>query len=72
MITTELISANALRIVAPDKLKADDFLQIAPQIDARISQYGKIKLLIDAPGLMLNLLNRLLQNSKIRSRKVSM
>jgi len=50
MIKTELISANALKIVAPDKLKADDFRQIAPQIDSLISQYGKIRLLIDASG----------------------
>ena len=44
MIKTELISANALKIVAPDKLKADDFYQIAPQIDSLISQRGKIRL----------------------------
>jgi hypothetical protein len=50
MIKTEIISANALRIVAPDKLKADDFRQIAPQIDSLIGQYGKIRLLIDASG----------------------
>ena len=28
MIKTETISANALRIVVPDKLKVDDFRQI--------------------------------------------
>ena len=50
MIKTELISANALRIIAPDKLKADDFRQIAPQGDSIISRYGKIRLLIDASG----------------------
>ena len=50
MIKTEIISANALKIVAPDKLKADDFHQIAPQIDSLISQHGKIRLLIDASG----------------------
>jgi type II secretory pathway component PulK len=50
MIKTEIISANALRIIAPDKLKADDFRQIAPQIDSLISQHGKIRLLIDASG----------------------
>ncbi len=38
MIKTELISANALKIVAPDKLKADDFRQIAPQIDSLITR----------------------------------
>ena len=50
MIKTEIISANALKIVAPDKLKTDDFRQIAPQIDSLISQHGKIRLLIDASG----------------------
>jgi hypothetical protein len=50
MIKTEIISANALKIVAPDKLQADDFRQIAPQIDSLISRHGKIRLLIDASG----------------------
>jgi len=50
MIKTEIISANTLRIVAPEKLKADDFRQIQPQIDSIISQQGKIRLLIDASG----------------------
>ena len=48
MITTEIISANALRITLPDKLNADDFHHIAPQIDSLISQHGQIRLLIDA------------------------
>ena len=34
----------------PEKLKADDFRQIAPQIDSLISKNGKIRLLIDASG----------------------
>jgi len=50
MIKTEILSANALRIIAPDKVKADDFRQIAPQINSLISQHGKIRLLIDASG----------------------
>jgi hypothetical protein len=50
MIKTEPISGNALRIVAPEKLKACDFRQIAPQVDSLITQYGKIRLLIDAFG----------------------
>src|SRR5471030_3178247 len=50
MIKAELISANALRITAPDKLHADDFRHIAPQIDSLIRQYGTIRLLIDATG----------------------
>jgi hypothetical protein len=48
MIKTEIISPNILRIVVPVKLKVDDFLQIAPQVDSIIRQYGKLRLLIDA------------------------
>ena len=50
MIKTEIISGNALRIVMPNKLKADDFRQIAPQIDSLISEHGQIRRLIDASG----------------------
>ncbi len=50
MIKTEMISANAVRITAPEKLQVDDFRHIAPQIDSLISQHGKIRLLIDASG----------------------
>ena len=50
MIKTETISADTLRIIAPEKLKADDFRQIASQIDSLIQQHGKIRLLIDACG----------------------
>jgi hypothetical protein len=50
VIKTGIISGNVLRISAPEKLKADDFRQIAPQVDSVISQYGKIRLLIDASG----------------------
>jgi hypothetical protein len=48
MITTEPISACALKITVSEKVKADDFRQIAPQIDSLIQQQGKIRLLIDA------------------------
>jgi hypothetical protein len=48
MIKAEIISANVLRIIAPKKLEADDFREIAPKIDSLISQYGKIRLLVDA------------------------
>jgi len=50
MIKTELISSNVLKIIAPEKLQAGDFRQIAPQVDSLISQHGKIRLLIDASG----------------------
>jgi len=41
MIKTDIISGNVLRILAPEKLKVDDFRQIAPQVDSIISRYGK-------------------------------
>jgi hypothetical protein len=50
MIRIEVISTNALRITMPERLKADDFRQIAPEIDSLISQHGQIRLLIDASG----------------------
>ena len=50
MIKIEIISANALKIMVPVKLQADDFGQIAPQIDSVIRQCGKVRLLIDASG----------------------
>jgi hypothetical protein len=50
MIKIEPISANAMRITVPDKLKSDDFSLLAPQIDSLITQYGTIRLLIDASG----------------------
>lgn len=48
MIKTEAISANTLKITVPEKLKADDFRQIAPQVDSLIRKHGKVRLLIDA------------------------
>jgi hypothetical protein len=48
MIKVEVISTNALRIIVLKKLKADDFRQIAPQVDSFIRKHGKIRLLIDA------------------------
>jgi hypothetical protein len=48
MIRTEAISPNALKIIVPEKLKVEDFRQMAPQVDSIIRQYGKIRLLIDA------------------------
>jgi len=41
MIKIEVISGNAVKVKAPDKLKADDFLEIAPQIDSLINSMGK-------------------------------
>ena len=50
MIKADIISANALRIIAPKRLKAEDFRQLRPQIDSLINQHGKIRLLIDGSG----------------------
>jgi hypothetical protein len=48
MIQIEKISDNILKITPPEKLAIGDFPAIAPQIDAVIAQYGRVKLLIDA------------------------
>ena len=48
MIKSELIAPDALRITVPERLRADDFREIAPQVDSLIKQRGKIRLLIDA------------------------
>jgi len=39
---------RALKITVPEKVKADDFQQLASQIYPLIRQQGKIRLLIDA------------------------
>jgi hypothetical protein len=48
MIRTEIICPNTLRILIPEKLQADDFAEIAPQVDSVINAHGRIRLLIDA------------------------
>lgn len=48
MIRTEIISPNTLRILIPEKLQADDFAKIAPQVDFVIDAYSRLRLLIDA------------------------
>jgi hypothetical protein len=48
MLKVDVVSANAVKITVPKKLKADDFPQIAPQIDLLVRQRGQIRLLIDA------------------------
>jgi hypothetical protein len=50
MIKAETISHNALKVTLPEKLAAEDFLEIAPQVDGMIERHGKIRLLIDASG----------------------
>ena len=48
MIKIETVRDNVIRVTAPEKLKADDFQKIAPQVDLILQRYGKVKLLIDA------------------------
>lgn len=50
MIKAEVLSSGVLRLTIPERLEADDFRQIAPQIESLLKQYGKIRLLIDASG----------------------
>src|SRR5664279_4326049 len=51
MIQIETLSPDTLKITPPTKLKADDFVAIAPQIDELIRKQGQIRLLIDATAL---------------------
>ena len=51
MITTEVIAPSVLKIVAPEKLSANDFADLAPQVESIMKQQGKVRLLIDASRL---------------------
>ena len=51
MIKTEVIAPDALEIIVPERLKVDDFRQLAPQVEAIINKHGKIRLLIDGTRL---------------------
>jgi len=51
MIKTEVIAPGVLKIVAPQKLAADDFAELAPKVEALMTQQGDIRLLIDASRL---------------------
>ena len=51
MIKTDVIAPGVLKIVAPVKLNAEDFSDLAPQVEAILEQQGKIRLLIDATHL---------------------
>lgn len=47
MITLAVLSENVVKVTAPEKLQADDFRKIAPQIDSILAQHGKIRLVVD-------------------------
>lgn len=51
MIKLEDLGAGVLKITAPAKLSSDDFLDLAPDVDAAIKQHGAVRLLIDASRL---------------------
>jgi hypothetical protein len=51
MIKTEILGPNVLKIVAPERLKADDFREVAPTVDSMIERHGQIRLLVDASRL---------------------
>ncbi|MEP7209342.1 MAG: STAS/SEC14 domain-containing protein [Alphaproteobacteria bacterium] len=51
MIKTERIFPNILKIVAPERLRADDFRELAPEVDAIVQNEGGIRLIIDATRL---------------------
>jgi len=51
MLKTDILAPGVLKIVAPETLYADDFLALAPQVDAIVKDYGEIRLLIDASSL---------------------
>ena len=51
MIQTEVIAPDALKIIAPEKLKTSDFNQVAPLLESIIQRHGKVRLLIDASHL---------------------
>jgi len=47
MIKLTVVSGNIVRVTAPEKLKADDFRTIAPQVDSILAQHPKIRLMVD-------------------------
>ena len=51
MIKSEVIGTDTLKLVAPNKLRAGDFLEVAPKVDALIAKNRTIRLLIDASKL---------------------
>jgi hypothetical protein len=48
MIKIENTTSNVLKVTVPATLKADDFKEIAPEVEKLIQKFGKIRLLLDA------------------------
>jgi hypothetical protein len=51
MLKTQFVAPGVLKIIAPEKLDADDFADLTPEIESVIKSQGKISLLIDASRL---------------------
>lgn len=51
MIKTEVISAGVIKVVAPKKLKASDFVELAPKVEAIVKTGVNLRLLVDASQL---------------------
>ena len=51
MIKFEDLGSGVVKITAPGKLQAADFLDISPKVDAAIKEHAAIRLLIDASHL---------------------
>lgn len=47
MIKIAIVSGNVVRVTAPEKLKADDFRDIAPVVDPILARHGKVRILLD-------------------------
>ena len=48
MIQLINLDGNAIEVIIPENLTANDFSQLAPLVDKIINEYGKIRLLVDA------------------------
>lgn len=46
MIKIAVVSGNVVRVTPPEKLKAEDFRDVAPQIDSILARHGTIRLLL--------------------------
>ncbi|MBV8588990.1 MAG: STAS/SEC14 domain-containing protein [Acetobacteraceae bacterium] len=46
-MTVEMISDNAVKVVMPAKLTADDVTQLAQRLDGLIAERGRIRVLFD-------------------------
>jgi len=47
----EFLAPDAIKITTPAKLSAEDFTQLAPEVDGAIKAFGKVRILVDATDL---------------------